>query len=173
MFSELGYKLATLEDVASTLCMTRPALYHYAKSKDELLSDCIDLARLQLDEAVADARKAKDGLAQLKQFFRRYAEIVCDDFGKCFVLISRSEMSSEEAEKNRVVQSSLSGAVTAMIRIGIRDESIRDCDALDVSRMLFAMFNGIPKWKTPHHKRGPAAIADDFMALFEVGIKKN
>src|SRR3546814_18412547 len=96
VFSDLGFRQATLEDVARELGMTRAALYHYSPSKDALLTECGDIARQELMEALGHSRGEADGRARIAAFFRRYAAIVREDFGRCFVLSDFSKMAEDE-----------------------------------------------------------------------------
>lgn len=170
LFSELGFRQATLEDVAGALSITRPALYHYARSKDELAEMCSDIAGEQLAEAVAAALRHPSGREQLVAFFRRYAEIICDDFGRCFVLVRRTEYSPAQQEKGRLSQRRLDQAIRAMVRTGVEDGSLKAVDPADVSRALFAAFNGIPVWYRPGMGRSPGQIAEDFLMMFLKGL---
>ena len=170
LFSEQGFRQATLEDVAAALNVTRPALYHYARSKDELASRCLDIAISEIDEAIDSARRHKTGREQIALFFRRYAEIICDDFGRCFVLVNRREYGPELQEINRSQQRRLDHAVREMVQIGVADGSLRDVDPADVSRALFGAINGVPVWFRPGGRRTPGHIADDFLLLLLTGI---
>src|SRR3546814_18574051 len=91
IFSDLGFRQATLEDVARELGMPRAALYHYARSKDALLTACGDIARQQLIEALGLSRGKPAGRARLAALFRRYAHIVHEDFGRCLLLHAFSD----------------------------------------------------------------------------------
>ena len=170
LFSEQGFRQATLEDVAAALNVTRPALYHYSRSKDELAAKCLDIAVFQIDEAIASARRYKTGREQIAVFFRRYAEIICDDFGRCFVLVNRREYSPELQGINRAHQRRFDGAVREMTRAGVGDGSLRDVDPGDVSRALFGAFNGVPVWFRAGGRRSPGRIADDFLLLLLTGV---
>lgn len=170
VFSQYGYRHATLEDVALELGVTRPALYHYARSKDELLSECAKLAFAALREAAASARAAGPGLEQLRAFFRRYAEIICDDFGRCFVLTDLREMGEPEKESARQAQVEFSVAVQGMVASGVTDGSIRVCEPADISRALFGAFNGIPRWYHAESRRTPTQVADSILDFFFRGI---
>ena len=170
IFSRLGFRHATLDDIARELNITRPALYYYADSKDKLLGECAGIAFGQLGAAIKNARTASLGLEQLRYFFRRYAEIVCDDFGRCFVLTDLSEMGDVERDRARKTQVELARAVVAMIKNGVKDGSIRRCEPADVSRALFALFNGVPRWYR-EGSRKPAQIADDFLDLIVEGLR--
>jgi AcrR family transcriptional regulator len=170
LFSEQGFRQATLEDVAAALNVTRPALYHYSRSKDELAAKCLDIATAQIDEAIETARRHKSGREQVAVFFRRYAEIICDDFGRCFVLVNRREYGPELQVVNRGHQRRYDRAVREMVQAAVADGSFRDVDPADVSRALFGAFNGIPVWFTSGGKRTPSRIADDFLLLLLTGL---
>ena len=170
LFSEQGFRQATLEDVAAALKVTRPALYHYAKSKDELAARCSDIAIGEIQDAIADTRRLKTGREQLAAFFRRYAEIICDDFGRCFVLVNRREYSPEFQEVNRKNQRAIDRAIREMIQAGVVDGSLRQADPADLSRALFGAINGIPVWYRPGGRRTPGRIADDFLVLLMAGV---
>lgn len=169
-FSELGFRQATLEDIAVALGITRPALYHYARSKDTLLAECGKIARRQLSEAVDEALRQHNGAAQIVSFFRRYCEVISDDFGRCFVLTDLSEMDVVVRETMRDAQIELGHDVTRMVRLGVKDGTIRPCDAIEVSRTIFAGFNGIARRWTGHHEPPPAHIADIILDLFFNGL---
>ena len=170
VFSEHGFRQATLEDVAVALNITRPALYHYAESKDQLLADCASIAQDLLRAALQDAHALALGRDQLAAFFRRYVEIICDDFGRCFVLTDRRELAGENAEVNRAHQRELSTAVQEMIARGIADGSLRTIDPADTTHALYGAFNGIPRWYRPQGPRTPAELADDILAVFFSGL---
>ncbi len=170
VFSELGFRQATLEDVADALNVTRPALYHYARSKDELVEMCHEIARNELKQAVTAALRHQSGREQLVAFFRRYTEIICDDFGRCFALVRLSEYNPDQRERSRLSQRDLDKVVRDMVRRGERDGSLRPVAPLDVSRALFAAFNGIPVWYKPGTGRSPSQIAEDFLLLFLSGL---
>jgi TetR/AcrR family transcriptional regulator, cholesterol catabolism regulator len=170
LFSEQGFRQATLEDVAATLNVTRPALYHYARSKDELAAKCHEIAVFEIEGAIESARRHKTGREQIAVFFRRYAEIICDDFGRCFVLVNRREYSPDLQEVIRTDQRRVDHAIREMARIGVTDGSLRDVDPADVSRALFGAFNGIPVWFRSGGRRSPGRIADDFLLLLLEGV---
>lgn len=170
VFSDLGFRQATLEDVARRLDMTRAALYHYSRSKDAFLTECGDIARQQLMEALGHSRGEADGRARVAAFFRRYAVIVSEDFGRCFVLTAFSEMAENERETTRKAQLALGKAVAAMIEEGIADGSVRPCKPVVTSRLLFAAFNGIARLPADPGRTPPPEIAEDFLEILFEGL---
>jgi AcrR family transcriptional regulator len=170
LFSESGYRQATLEDVASALDITRPALYHYAKSKDELAKFCSEIAEDLIREAISSALRHHTGREQLVAFFRRYAEIICDDFGRCFVLVRREEYGPEQQERNRRDQREIDQSIREMVAKGVEDGSLKSVDPAYASRVLFGAFNGIPVWYRPNAGRAPSQIAEDFLVILLKGL---
>lgn len=170
LFSEQGFRQATLEDVANALNVTRPALYHYARSKDELAEHCAEHAQAELGEAIAAALRHKTGREQLVAFFRRFAEIACGDFGRFFVLVNRREFGPELREKVRLIHRESDMAVRDMVTTGIADGSLRKLDPLDVSRALFGAFSGIPVWYRIGKGRSPSQVAEEYLAMFINGL---
>lgn len=170
VFSEQGFRQATLEGVASSLGMTRPALYHYARSKDALLSECDAIAREQLQVALNEALRETTGLARLRTFFRHYTETIADEFGRCFLLTAQSEMTEAQRASTRLFQWQMAVAITTMIELGIADGTIRDCSAADASRAMFGAFNGIVRWRGHPDGRTSQEIADVFLDIFVKGL---
>jgi TetR/AcrR family transcriptional regulator, cholesterol catabolism regulator len=171
IFAENGYRQTTLEDVADTLQITRAALYYYTHSKDDLAAACSDRARDQLNDALANALAQETTRDKLITFFQRYAEVICDDFGRCFVTISPQEISESSQAQSRSSQRQLDRAVRDIIATGIADGSFRAVDPRQLSRALFGAFNGISRWYRPGGLN-PTQIANDFLDLFLCGISE-
>lgn len=169
VFAEKGFRHATLEDIADALDITRAALYYYANSKDELAKQCSDRAAEEFNEAVESAQRHQTGREQIVAFFRRYAEIICDDFGRFFVRLNIRELAEPAQVRTRSGQRELHEAVQSMIAAGIADGSLREADQKDVSRILFGAFNGIVRWYRPG-SRAPGQVADDLLAIFLRGL---
>lgn len=170
LFSREGFRQATLEDVANALNVTRPALYHYARNKDELAEQCAERAHEEIVEAVSAARSHPVGREQVAAFFQCYAEITCADFGRFFVLVNDREFGRELQRRSRVLRREIQDSVREMIEQGIADRSLRRVDSGDLARALFSAFNGIPLWYRAGGERSPRRIAQDFMAMFLNGL---
>jgi AcrR family transcriptional regulator len=172
LFGERGFRNTTLGDVGAALGISSPALYHYARSKEELLSECANIAFDRLLLALEAAKASATGLDRVEHFFDAYAQLTWDDFGRCFVLIDLRELNEPAKELARQTQLRLGGAVAAFIAEGVEDGSIRPCAPADVSRALFAAFNGIPRWHHPGSSRSIRNITESFLRIFLQGIKQ-
>lgn len=170
-FNRLGFHIATLDDVAEELGVTKPALYYYAKSKDEILFACGQLAL----DALQGALKTSDdeditGLDRLTRFFRLYAEIICEDFGRCLVLTEPRDFATKSRKANVSGRRALNLAVREMIKDGMKDGSIRPVDERVLAIAMFDAFNGLGRW---YDESGPAplsTITDQYLSVFASGI---
>jgi AcrR family transcriptional regulator len=119
-FNRRGFHTATLDDVADELGVTKPAIYYYAKSKDELLSACASMALEDLEQALA-ATTELPAEERLRRFFQRYAEIICADFGRCLVMIEPRHLAPKVRKVNMVGRRELTRGVRDIIRQAIAD----------------------------------------------------
>ncbi|HEY5756114.1 MAG TPA: TetR/AcrR family transcriptional regulator [Steroidobacter sp.] len=170
LFSERGFQQTTLEDIAAALGITRPALYYYADSKDSLLAEIGELARTQVTEAFEVARKQATGAAQLAEFFRLYSTFVCSEFGRCFVLTGLNQMAPKQREAVRETQIMFGDTVADMIRLGMRDGTLRECDPVIVARAIFASFNFVAQWWNKRRDPPLAIITETHLDLFFAGV---
>src|SRR6201986_4951899 len=74
LFLEQGYHRATLNEVAERLNITKPALYNYFRSKDEILFECWALGQERVEDCIAEI-DANDGtgLTKLRKLIHGYA----------------------------------------------------------------------------------------------------
>lgn len=170
LFSELGFQQTTLEDIAAALGITRPALYYYADSKDALLAEIGELARTQVTEAFDLARRQPSGAAQLAEFFRLYSTFACSEFGRCFVLTGLNQMPPKQRDAVRETQLMFGETVADMIRLGIRDGTLRECDPVTVARAIFASFNFVAQWWNKRRDPPLAQITERHLDLFFAGL---
>jgi AcrR family transcriptional regulator len=170
-FNRMGFHIATLDDVAAELGVTKPALYYYAKSKDELLFACGQMALDALDGAL-DKSDGTDlnGLQRLSRFFRLYAEIICEDFGRCLVLTEPRDLATRSRKANVSGRRALNLAVRDIIKDGIKDGSIKPCDERTLAIAMFDAFNGLGRWFDAKGDLSLATVVDQYLGIFAAGI---
>lgn len=171
-FNRLGFHVATLDDVAEELGVTKPALYYYAKSKDEILFDCGRMALEAMSSALDKSLvSALTGRERLIRFFRLYTEVICEDFGRCLVLTEPRDHAAKSRPENVAGRRNLNHAVREMIRDGIRDGSLRQVDDRALSIAMFDAFNGIGRWYNEKGASDLTSILDQYFSIFLQGIE--
>src|SRR3974390_1968957 len=68
LFLEQGYHRATLNEVAERLNITKPALYNYFGSKEEILFECWSMGAELVESVIAEIdREGGSGLGKLRK----------------------------------------------------------------------------------------------------------
>jgi AcrR family transcriptional regulator len=143
MFNERGFHATSLEDVAASLGVTKPVIYHHLGNKEQVLFECV---RLGLEELRLGAEQARatpgTGLDRLKTFLRSYAESVMGDFGKCVIRTGDELLSPRSRADLRALKGQIDVDLRAMIEAAVADGS---ADVSDVRLTAFT-FAGALNW---------------------------
>lgn len=60
LFASKGFDATTLQDIAAAMGISRPALYHYVRSKDELLEKLVEQVSQRLADVLAELTRRQD-----------------------------------------------------------------------------------------------------------------
>lgn len=171
VFFEKGYDGTTIQDIADRVGMLKGSLYHYIKSKDDLLYGIIhDVHTAGLREL--DALASIEGTAdvKLREFVRRYTiftierRIPASVFDRDFRALSGARRKELIEERDRYDSS-----LRALIEAGIEDGAFpSETDVGVVANVIFQMINSIYHWYSPEGPRTAEEIADT-IAAFAVG----
>lgn len=147
MFNARGFHAASLDDVATSVGVTKPTIYHYLGNKEQVLIECMAIGLHRLREAASQSREVP-GTARdrLRRFLERYAEVNMTDFGQCVVRTGDELLSCEGLEKLRALKRPIDAAMRQFIREGIDDGSIAPCDPKLMAFALAGAVNWIPRW---------------------------
>src|SRR5215207_4044197 len=86
LFNEKGYAASTLDEVAERLGVSKPTVYYYVQSKDEILFECVRTGLELLQKAIREVDAAGGrAIDKLVAGMRQYVEIVTMDFGMCVI----------------------------------------------------------------------------------------
>lgn len=168
-FGSNGYHRTSLDDIAQSLAVTKPTLYYYTKNKEDLLEAVIARALAQV-LSVGAADPHATGLEQLKAFLRRYSEIIADDYGRCLLQLSQSDLSEATTKHVREKLRIVDRRIRALLRKGVADGSIAPCDIRMTSFMLAAALNGIPRWFKPDGRLSIADVSEIFVNQMLAGL---
>lgn len=171
MFNERGFHATSLDDVATSLGITKPTVYHYLGNKDQILLECVTFGLEQLLEAVEESRAATGtGLERLRAFLRRYAEINMGDFGRCVIRTGDEALSPESARSFRALKKRIDQAMRDLIAEGMDDGSIVRSDPWIAAFTLAGALNWPARWYDPQGSRGPAEVAAEMVDFLTRGL---
>lgn len=171
MFLEDGYHRTSLTDVAARLNITKPALYNYFRSKDDILGECYRLGfKLYEDGLAAGLRDEDNGIARLRALIRAYALVIATDFGRCVVRLDDRELAADAREEVRLTKRRIEWAFRDAIVLGMNDGSIVQCDPALTSFAITGALNGIGAWFDPAGPRSAEDVADSFARQLTAGL---
>lgn len=171
LFLEVGYHRATLADVAARLNITKPALYNYFRSKEEILDECYRLGQELVEAAVAAIEaEGGDGLTKLRKLIRAYALVMTVDFGMCQVRLDDRELSDKARARVRAAKRKDDRTFRRYIAQGVADGSVTECDPKLSAFAIAGSLNWIGHWYQPNGALSADAIADAFVLRLTEGI---
>lgn len=149
MFNRRGFHTTSLDDVAASLGVSKPTIYHYLGNKDQVLLECV-IRGVEQVRAAADSAAAVQGTGydRLAEFLRRYAEIVMDDFGRCMIRTNDEQLCEDSSLRFRALKRDVDRAMQALIAEGIADGSIAPTDV----KLAGYALAGALSWPARWHK---------------------
>lgn len=168
MFNARGYHAASLDDVAASLGISKPTIYHYLGNKEQVLVECVNRGLSMLREAADTAMSAPgSGHDRLRAFLLRYACINMDDFGRCVIRTNEEVLSMDSATRFRARKREIDDAVRDMIAQGIADGSIAPVDVRFASFALAGALNWPARW---HDAAGPLSPQEVAEKLVDIAL---
>ncbi len=108
LFLEEGYHRTPLARIAERLNITKPALYNYFSSKDEILSELSVSATSNTRSSFGQiAGEGGNGLEKLKALIRAYAWSMTTDFGMCFARLDDRELGEQGPRRGQALEAAL------------------------------------------------------------------
>lgn len=130
LFVTRGFHGTTLTDVAARLHVTKPAIYYYFSSKDEILVEC---TKLGLGAAVAfldeNERSPGTGRDRLGRFMVWYAENTTTPFGMCLMRVAEQDVEEETQRQLQSAKRVIYTRLRQLVEAGIADGSVAPCDS--------------------------------------------
>jgi AcrR family transcriptional regulator len=171
MFNSRGFHTTSLDDVAASLGVSKPTIYHYLGNKDQVLLECVTRGVEQL-RAAADAAHAVPGTGfdRLSEFLRRYAEIIMDDFGRCVIRTADEQLSEESSTRFRALKREIDKAMQGLIAEGVADGSIAAADVKLTGFTLAGALNWPARWHKPDGRLSPEEVAAQMVEILMRGL---
>jgi AcrR family transcriptional regulator len=170
-FRARGYHNTSLDDIAALLHVTKPTIYHYVQSKEQILFECFRTGLEDIRSGFAEVSDAsRPGRERLLKVVRRYVGAITSDFGWCMVRAEDQDLSPGMSARIKALKSDIDQCIRQLIRAGIEDGSIRACDPKMTTFALAGALNWISHWHREDDALTPAEIADRFIDVFESGL---
>jgi len=171
LFNQRGFHATSLDDIAERLNVSKPTVYYYVESKDQILLECVKIA-LDLMQAGIDEVRAAGGSAidQLKACMRIYSSVVTQDFGMCVIRIGEDPLPDPLKKELRGLKAAIDGQFRRLIAEGVAEGSLAPCDPKMAAFMLAGALSWIGRWYRPDGDLTPDQIADQGIELLLNGV---
>jgi AcrR family transcriptional regulator len=157
--------------VAASLNVTKPTIYHYFGTKDDILFECVRRGLESIRLAASAVEKAGgSGMERLRALLRDYAVIMARDFGMCVIRTADHELAPESRSKFRALKREIDRTVRRVVKAGMRDGSIAPGDARMATFAVTGALNWIARWYDPAGRLGPEAVADAILDTLINGL---
>jgi AcrR family transcriptional regulator len=171
MFLERSYGRTSMNDVALQLNITKPALYHYFRNKEEILVEIYRLGTDLIDEMLDSIEaEEKPGLDKVADFIAGYIRIITGDFGRAIIRLDDGELSKAGRRVVRGRKRGIDHRLRAIIDEGTKDGSIASCDAKIASFIVAGSIHGIASWYVPTGPMALTAIVEQYVQMLTAGL---
>ena len=152
LFTERGFGATSLQDVADAMGVSRPALYYYVKSKEDILARLVEEFPLRDAERLRQIRERTDSSAaeKLREIVRIHVTHLTAAPGRLRML-DRNEnhltgtVSESHAKAKRAVLAEIRGVIDE----GIANGEFRPVDARTAALGILGMCNWVSWWFEP------------------------
>jgi len=173
LFAAKGYHATTLDEIAEEIGVTKPALYYYITSKEDILRSIVNRIMEPMEEVCQVGRSALSPREKIERMIRilvmfstERGETTLIAFEQANILPKRSRDALRRRQKDveDIVQQTLKEGVEAGTFV-VPDIKIT-CFA------ILAVANWTYRWFDPAGNLTPREIADQFISLLEHGYLK-
>lgn len=174
VFRRRGYGAATVEDVANELGILKGSLYHYIKSKQELLYDVVvgplREANRAIDQVCAEGGTVDD---RIRKAIAAHIGVIHDQYPRLSIaLLERLELPAEQLGEIRTLHRAYQEKWIALIREGSETGLLRaDLDAGLTTLAILGMLNWATQWYRQDGRATPAEIGAAFASIALDGLR--
>lgn len=171
LFSEQGFHATSLDEVAEQLQVTKPTLYYYVKSKDEILFECVRIGLEMVTDSLARAT-ASGGSAvdQLVECMRAYGRVVTMDYGRCVIRVGEDPLPPDSRRKLRALKARIDRVFRDLVSQGVAEGSLAPCDPKLTAFTLAGALSWIGRWYQPHGALAPEEVIEPCIRTLLAGL---
>jgi AcrR family transcriptional regulator len=163
VFGERGYRAASMQDIAAGVGLSKPSLYHYVQSKEQVL---VELYEEVMDDTLRAARSIVEAdlapLEALREVVIQRVVYTCENQSLLRVFFEEeAELPREQLANVLHARREYEGTIIAMARRGQADGSL----VLPATPQIFVYAllgaaNWVYKWYDPAGPLSPRALGE-------------
>ena len=171
MFAELGYERTTLDMIAEELGLSKPGLYYYVKSKEDVLGHIFqNIFQNILDQVESELSVGMAPVERLRQLILAYARQACVYPEGRALFLYQSNLISVCSAEMAGLRERYQQIIEDTIPAGIAQGQFQVANAKLASLALFGSLYCIPLWYVPDGPMSPDEVGDYYASLLVGGL---
>ncbi|WP_210604048.1 TetR/AcrR family transcriptional regulator [Brevibacterium oceani] len=173
VFVARGYDGTSMDTVARELGITKSAIYHHVKSKEELLRLAINRGIDALDSAVEiESQRSGMGALERLRLAVHASVVILIEYHHSVTLLLRVRGNSAVEREAIEARRRIDAKIRALVEAAIAEGGLRaDFTPGLVTRLLFGMVNSITEWYRPSYPVAPGVIAEAVTTMAFHGLE--
>jgi TetR/AcrR family transcriptional regulator, cholesterol catabolism regulator len=173
LFTEKGYKTTSVQDIAQATGLSKAALYHHFRSKEEVL---YEISLQALEGLIREGEKALSephpSLALLR-FMEGHARFFEENFAFFVTMLQGiKSLSPEKREKTVALRDRHEANLRTILRRGIEAGVFRPVDVALAGRAVLSMLNWMIRWFRPGGPMRAEEMARGYYDLILRGLER-
>ena len=172
IFAKKGYERTSLDDVAAELNITKPGLYYYFRSKDELLYKIIQYHWDNLYQPIKKKLEECDDPVEIIRFAiaQHFGYVLKNPEGTVLVE-EKYSLREDYLRAYKKQEKEYADAIRAQItKLKQKGRLRKGIDPTVASYNLFSMINMTHRWYKPGGRLAPEKVTDQLATIFFEGI---
>jgi AcrR family transcriptional regulator len=174
VISERGYAATTIQEVADRVGVLKGSLYHYFRSKEELLFRILEESYDQNDKIVQEIRAlGLDAYAELMEYLRRISLWYLGNVGRANIFFTEGrQLTGDRLDHARKKGRAYELYIHRLVALAQQDGQIRaEIDDRLITRFLLGAVNNARIWPSRSGKQFTRdAIVEAFLELVRTAI---
>lgn len=167
LFREKGYNAVTIEEIASSLKMTKGSLYHYIHSKEDLLYECNRAAISPLmaeAQAIVESNDAPD--EKLRRIVTLHISRLIDDPYMASLILHHIDSIPKPLRTIMIeLRNAYDSLIKRIVKEGIDKGVFVDASPTLVTYFLLGACNDLPTWYRPDGGKTKEEIIQFFVNM--------
>lgn len=164
LFREKGYDAVKVDDIASSLGVSKVSIYYYIESKEQILYQIHHAAATALVkslEGIVSSDEPPD--VKLRRAIVNHIVIVCSETSPTGTALKQTQVFSRK-NKQRIIKKrdQYDQMLRQLIQEGIDQGVFVDCDPKPLSLLILGAANYVPYWYSPEGPLDKVQIAEIF-----------
>jgi len=164
VFSEVGYRQSTTEYIAKKVRLKKSSLYHYFKSKENILFQALAMhLKMSLEPLLELKQDGAPAAERLRRAVRLQVQAIVEApyIGNLFVT-DKASLTSRHLKQCLDLRDRHEQILRDIIEQGIADGTFETVDSAVAVKIIYGALNGLPLWWKPDGRYGPNKISEIF-----------